>query len=148
MACIATSKLNEKRPRPFFMLPYSSVLLRRIRRDRSKSSNRSVVVYHMNIELKVGGLNILESIYILYTVLYAFDSYIFILPEPSVAIKIVTVALSIAGIVAMRHSLKQTDIKNSKKKVFNSTMITAVVMDCLVILSIVIHTPIREMGVL
>jgi ABC-type iron transport system FetAB permease component len=102
----------------------------------------------MNIELKVGVLNILESIYILYTVLYAFDSYIFILPEPSVAIKIVTVALSIAGIVAMRHSLKQTDIKNSKKKVFNSTMITAVVMDCLVILSIVIHTPIREMGVL
>ena len=38
----------------------------------------------MNIELKVGVLNILESIYILYTVLYAFDSYIFILPEPSV----------------------------------------------------------------
>ena len=148
MACIATFKLNEKRPRPFFSLPYSSVLSRRIRRDRSKSSNRSVVVYHMNIELKVGVLNILESIYILYTVLYAFDSYIFILPEPSVAIKIVTVALSIAGIVAMRHSLKQTDIKNSKKKVFNSTMITAVVMDCLVILSIVIHTPIREMGVL
>lgn len=102
----------------------------------------------MNTELKVEVLNILESIYILYTVFYAFDSYTLILPEPSVAIKIVTVVLSIAGIVAMRRSLKQIDINNSKKKVFNSTMITAVVMDCLVILSIVIHIPIREMGFL
>ena len=34
------------------MLPYSSVLSRRIRRDKSKSSNRSVVVFCSCFELK------------------------------------------------------------------------------------------------
>ena len=100
----------------------------------------------MNTELKLGVLNILEDLFILYTVLYAFDSYILVLPEPSVVIKIVTVAISVAGVVAMRQLLKHNDVKPGKKKVFKSTLITAVIMECLVILSIVIHTPIREMG--
>ena len=36
--------------RPFFNLPYSAVLSRRSRRDRSKSSNRSVVVSRRGFE--------------------------------------------------------------------------------------------------
>lgn len=102
----------------------------------------------MSIERKLEVLNILEQLFILYTFLYALDSYILVLPEPAIIIKIVTVALSVTGIVTMRHLLKHNDVKSSKKKLFTSTMITAIVMDCLVALSIVINTPIREMGFL